>query len=55
MINVWLEGTQLIEFTTPELYAAYKATFDAEGVKTLDAGLRALEQSIQRMMAEPHA
>lgn len=49
VINVWLEGTQLIEFTTPELYPAYKATFDREGIATLDAGNRALEQKLRAM------
>jgi hypothetical protein len=49
VINVWLEGTQLIEFTTPELYLAYRTTFDAEGVKTLDAENRALEARIRAM------
>jgi len=52
VINVWLEGTQLIEFTTPELYPAYKATFDREGLETLDAGLRGLERQLESMMAE---
>lgn len=52
VINVWIEGTQLVEFTTPELYPAYKATFDAEGIKTLDAGNRALEERIKAMMAQ---
>ena len=51
VINVWIEGRQLIEFTTPELYPAYKATFDTTGVATLDANLRALESSIKAMMA----
>ena len=51
VINVWIEGRQLIEFTTPELYPAYKATFDTTGVVTLDANLRALESSIKAMMA----
>jgi hypothetical protein len=51
VINVWLEGTQLIEFTTAELYPAYRATFDAEGVKQLDAQNRALESKIRAMMA----
>lgn len=51
VINVWLEGTQLVEFTTPELYPAYRATFDAEGVKTLDAQNRILEAKIRAMMS----
>ncbi len=51
VINVWVEGTQLLEFTTPELYPAYKATFDAAGVAGLDAGLRALEGQVRSMMA----
>jgi hypothetical protein len=51
VINVWLEGTQLIEFTTPELYPAYKATFDRQGLETLDAGLRGLEQQLAAMLA----
>ena len=51
VINVWLEGSQLVEFTTPELYPAYRATFDAEGVKRLDAQNRALEAKIRSMMA----
>jgi hypothetical protein len=51
VINVWVEGAQLLEFTTPELYPAYRATFDAAGVARLDAGLRALEGRIRSMMA----
>jgi hypothetical protein len=51
VINVWIEGTQLIEFTTPELYPAYQATFDAEGIETLDAGLRQLEAHLRSTMA----
>jgi hypothetical protein len=51
VINVWVEGNQLLEFTTPELYPAYRATFDGEGVKSLDAGLRALESHIRASMA----
>jgi hypothetical protein len=51
VINVWLESTQLIEFTTPELYPAYRATFDAAGVKGLDAQNRAMETKIRAMMA----
>ena len=51
VINVWLEGTQLVELTTPELYPAYKATFDAEGVKTLDRNNRELAQRIKQAMA----
>ena len=51
VINVWLEGTQLVEFTTPELYPAYRATFDAEGVKKLDGENRALETKLRAMMA----
>jgi hypothetical protein len=55
VINVWLEGTQLVEFTTPELYPAYKATFDGDGVKKLDAQNRELEARIRSMMsAEGH-
>jgi hypothetical protein len=56
VINLWLEGTQLIEFTTPELYPAYRATFDAEGVKQLDAQNRALEAKLRAMMmGQPRA
>jgi hypothetical protein len=51
VINVWLEGSQLIEFTTPELYPAYQATFDREGLATLDAGLRGLERGLAAMLA----
>ncbi len=41
VINVWIEGRQLIEFTTPELYPAYRAAFDTAGVATLDDASRA--------------
>jgi len=51
VINVWVEGRQLLEFTTPELYPAYQATFDTAGVTTLDENLRALETSLREMMA----
>jgi hypothetical protein len=51
VINVWIEGRQLIEFTTPELYPAYKATFDTDGVKTLDASLRIQEERLAEMLA----
>lgn len=53
VINVWLEGTQLIEFTTPELYPAYQAAFDAKGVETLDASNRALEARLRAMGMQP--
>lgn len=53
VINVWIEGRQLIEFTTPELYPAYRAAFDAVGVTTLDVALRALETSLRSMAPAP--
>lgn len=49
VINVWLEGTQLIEFTNAELLPAYKATFDRAGLETLDASLRGLEQHLRSL------
>ena len=51
VINVWIEGRQLIEFTTPELYGAYQATFGPEGLKTLDGSLRLLERELAAMFA----
>jgi hypothetical protein len=51
VINVWVEARQLLEFTTPELYPAYKATFDTDGVTTLDAGLRVLECELSQQMS----
>lgn len=51
VINLWLEGRQLLEFTTPELLPAYLATFGSEGVKTLDRGLRKQEEMLRALMA----
>jgi hypothetical protein len=51
VINVWVEGHQLLEFTTPELYPAYQATFDAAGVAALDAILRRQEAHLAEVMA----
>ena len=51
VINVWLEGTQLVEFTTPELLPAYLRTFGPDGMPGLDASLRAQEAHLRQVIA----
>jgi hypothetical protein len=53
VINVWIEGTQLIEFTTPELLPAYLATFNHDGLPHLDADLRGLEVFLRSLAVPP--
>lgn len=55
VINLWLEGTQLLELTTPELLPAYLRTFDGAGVQTLDASLRKQEIMLREMFAKQAA
>lgn len=51
VISVWLEGIQLVEFTTPELLPAYLRTFGPDGVPGLDALLRAQEAHLRQVIA----
>jgi hypothetical protein len=43
IVKVWVENSVLVEFLPPELQPAYRRSFDAQGLATLDARLRALE------------
>ena len=45
VINVWLEGRQLIELTTPELVGDYLALYGPENREHLDGQLREVEQT----------
>lgn len=47
VVNVWLEGTQLIELFPAELVGGYLALYGPEGRDVLDRGLRALEASLR--------
>lgn len=46
--KVWVENALLIEVMTPEQATAYAATFNAEGLKTLDAKLRRIEKELSQ-------
>jgi hypothetical protein len=54
VINVWLEGRQLIELTTPELVGDYLALYGPENRQHLDAQLSEVEQFL-RAQLEPKA
>lgn len=43
VVKVWVENATLIELLPPELAPAYRATFDGNGLQSLDAKLRSLE------------
>jgi hypothetical protein len=45
-IKVWVENAYLVELLTPDLKPMYVASFNAEGVTTLDTKLRRLEQAL---------
>lgn len=45
-VKIWVEGSLVIELLTPEHMAAYVGTFGADGIASLDAELRGLEQRI---------
>ncbi len=45
-IKVWVENAFLVEFLTPEFKDAYVASFDAAGVRTIDAQFRELETAL---------
>ncbi|HTE50374.1 MAG TPA: hypothetical protein VK698_05850 [Kofleriaceae bacterium] len=47
VVAVWLEGTQLIELTTPELLPDYVALYGPAGREGLDRSLRAVEAHIR--------
>ncbi len=47
VINVWLEGRQLIELTTPELVGDYLALYGPENREHLDGQLREVEQYLR--------
>jgi hypothetical protein len=51
VLAVWLESTQLIELTTPELLPDYVALYGARGRDTLDPFLREVETHLRRVMA----
>jgi hypothetical protein len=46
VVNLWVEGRQLLEFTTPELLPDYLATFGPANREHLDGQLRDLERLI---------
>jgi hypothetical protein len=48
--RVWVEGSFLIELMTAEQSKSYKANFGTQGMPTLNAKLREMEQRLQKMM-----
>jgi hypothetical protein len=46
--KVWVENIFLLEIMTPEQALAYIATFNAEGLRTLDHKLRQIENGLRR-------
>lgn len=44
--KVWIENTFLIEIMTAEQASAYTATFNRQGLATLDAKLRQIERAL---------
>ena len=48
VLSIWIDGTPLLELTTPELLPSYVRTFGAVGLRTLDAELRAVETHLAR-------
>ena len=49
VINVWLEGRQLIELTTPELVGDYLALYGVDNREHLDGQLREVEQFLRSL------
>ena len=47
VVNVWLEGTQLLELFPADLVDGYLALYGPAGRYILDPGLRALEPSLR--------
>jgi hypothetical protein len=47
VVNVWLEGTQLLELFPADLVDDYLALYGPQGRHVLDPGLRALEASLR--------
>ena len=47
VVNVWLEGTQLLELFPADLVGDYLALYGPDGRDILDPGLRALEASLR--------
>ena len=47
VVNVWLEGTQLLELFPSDLVGGYLALYGPAGRDILDPGLRALEASLR--------
>ena len=47
VVNVWLEGTQLLELFPADLVGGYLALYGPEGRDVLEPGLRALEASLR--------
>ena len=52
VVSLWVEGNQLIEFTTPELLRDYVATYGASGVGALDGKFRAIETQLATMLQD---
>lgn len=50
VITLWIDGTQLIELTTPALMPSYSATFGAFGIAELDGKLRAVETQLAQLI-----
>jgi hypothetical protein len=50
VINVWIEGRQLIELTTPELVGDYLALYGPENREHLDGQLREVEQFLRTQL-----
>ena len=46
-VKVWVENAFLFELMTPEQAPAYIATFNAQGLATLDAKLRQIERALR--------
>ena len=46
VVNIWLEGTQLLELFPADLVGGYLALYGSAGRDILDPGLRALEASL---------
>jgi hypothetical protein len=43
VVKVWIDNAVLIEFLPPEFVPAYVSTFGAEGIRSLNRKLRAME------------
>jgi hypothetical protein len=52
-IKVWVESSFLLEVMTAEQASAYIATFNAQGLTSLDPKLRQIERTLLARMATP--